>query len=324
MRLQKPYTRQDADRDGELTSVRYRGNTSAVDALPIPSFCEEDFPAVYRRADRSSTRAQRHFLATTVVALALVVFAAVMGVVSASWAGWAGAAGFLGAIVVGALAVTQNLERTWYDGRALAESAKSLTWLFVTRGGDLAGPAPPDDTFKERLRRLQRELERIDFIIPVEGPDISDRMRELRDAPLAIRRELYMRSRVGDQIAYYRRRGEQHRRNALRFRAATWTLQALGLAAAILKATSAVDIDLLGVGAAGAAALTAWLQTRDHVTLARAYELTAEDLDAVKEDAPREGDETGWATFTADAEAAMSREHVMWLARRGRRAESPQ
>ena len=199
-----------------------------------------------------------------------------------------------------------------------------MTWLFVARGGDLAGPTPPDSTFKERLRRLQRELERIDFVIPVEGSDISDRMRELRDAPLAIRRELYMRSRVGNQIAYYRRRGEQHRRNAQRFRAATWTLQSLGLAAAVLKATSAVDIDLLGVGAASAAALTAWLQTRDHVTLARAYELTAEDLDAVKEDAPPEGDETGWATFTADAEAAMSREHVMWLARRGRRAEPHQ
>jgi hypothetical protein len=101
-----------------------------VDASPIPSFCEEDFPAVYRRADRSSTRAQRHFLATTVVALALVVFAAVMGVVSAPWGGWAGAAGFLGAIAVGALAVTQNLERTWYDGRALAESAKSFDLAF--------------------------------------------------------------------------------------------------------------------------------------------------------------------------------------------------
>ena len=295
-----------------------------MDASPAPSFCEEDFPAVYRQADRSSARAQRRFLATTVVALALMVFAAIMGVVSAPWGGWAGAGGFLGAIAVGALAVTQNLERTWYDGRALAESAKSLTWLFVARGGDLAGSVPPDDTFRQRLRKLRRELERIDFVMSTEGPDISDRMRELRAAPLAVRRELYMQSRVGEQIAYYRSRGEQHRRNALRFRAATWTLQALGLAAAVLKATSLVEIDLLGVGAAGAAALTAWLQTRDHVTLARAYELTAEDLDAVKEDAPPEGDESGWATFTADAEAAMSREHVMWLARRGRRAEPHQ
>ncbi|MEJ7715001.1 MAG: DUF4231 domain-containing protein [Thermoleophilaceae bacterium] len=261
-------------------------------------------------------------MGATAAALLLVAFAAVMGVVSAPWAGWAGAAAFLGAIVVGALAVTQNLERTWYDGRALAESAKSLTWLYVARGGDLAASPSPDDTFRARLRALRDELERLDFVIPAEGSEISDGMRELHAAPLTVRRELYMRERVGDQVAYYRRRGEQHRRYARRFRAATWAAQTLGLGGAVLKATSLVEIDLLGMGAAAAAALTAWLQTRDHVTLERAYELTAEDLDAVKEDAPPDGDEAEWVAFLADAESAMSREHVMWLARRGRRSRA--
>lgn len=279
---------------------------------------EQDFPAVFLRADRSSTRAQRLFLAATAVALALVVFAAVMGVVSDAWAGWAGAAAFAGALLVGALAVTQNLERTWYDGRALAESAKSLTWLYTVRGGDLTDLSTSDDVFRKRLRALRAELERIDFVISGSGSEISDRMRELRGGSLTARRDLYMRHRIGNQIAYYRGRSHQHADYARRFRAATWTAQSLGLAGAVLKATSVVEIDLLGVGAAAAAALTAWLQTRDHVTLERAYELTAADLDAVKEDLPSDGDEVDWAAYVADAESAMSREHVMWLARRGR------
>jgi hypothetical protein len=287
-------------------------------ALP-PFLTEQDFPGVFRRADGSSVRAQRRFLVATGAGLTLVLLAAAMGAVPEPWAGWVGAAAFFAAIIVGALAVTQNLERTWYDGRALAESTKSLTWLYVAHGGDPAEAESPDDDFKERLHALRNELERLDFVIPGEGSEVSDRMRDLRAAPLDQRRSIYMRDRVRDQVAYYRRRGDEHRRWAWRFRGATGIAQAFGLTGAVLKAISAVDIDLLGVGAAAAAAFTAWLQTRDHATLARAYELTAEDLDAVIQDVPRNDDEKQWAAFVADAEASMSREHVMWLARRGRR-----
>lgn len=79
-----------------------------MDAAPAPGLLDEDFPAVFRRADRSSTRAQRRFLWATAAALVLVAIAAVMGVVSAASAGWVGAVAFLGAIVVGALAVTRT------------------------------------------------------------------------------------------------------------------------------------------------------------------------------------------------------------------------
>jgi SMODS and SLOG-associating 2TM effector domain 1/SMODS and SLOG-associating 2TM effector domain 3 len=284
---------------------------------------DEDFPAVYRCSDAISMRAQRRFLATTGSALGLVAFAAVMGAVSAPWAGWVGAGAFLLAVLVGALAITQNLERAWYDGRALAESAKSLTWLYSVRGGDLAALSSPEDVFRARLRALSGELERLDFVMPVEGPEISDRMREIRAAPLSARREIYLEYRVRDQISYYRKRGAQHGRDARRFRKLTWFAEAFGIAGAVLKATSTLSVDLLGIGAAAAAAATAWLQTRDHVTVERAYELTARDLDAVIEDVPDGEAEQAWAAFVVDAETAMSREHVMWLARRSRLTRVP-
>jgi SMODS and SLOG-associating 2TM effector domain 3/SMODS and SLOG-associating 2TM effector domain 1 len=277
------------------------------------------FPAILTCADQSSTRAQRHFLLITATILVLIAVAASMGAVDASWAGWVGASAFLSAFMLGALAVTHNLERTWYDGRALAESAKSLTWLYVARGGPFHATDPDaDEAFKTRLRSLRNELRALDFVVASDGVDITPGMRSLRHAPLKVRREHYERQRLGDQIEYYRRRSEDHNRQALRFRVAAWAAQGVGLIGAILKATSVLDVDLLGVGAACAAGFTAWLQTRDHVTLARAYELTAEDLDRVKQDGPPHGDEMSWGRYVADAEAAMSREHVMWTARRGR------
>jgi hypothetical protein len=288
---------------------------SAADTLTA-----EDFPALFRSADRSSLVAQRRFLTTTGAILILIAFAALMGAVAGRWSGWVGAVAFLVAIVMGALAVTQNLERTWYDGRALAESAKTLTWLYLVRGGEFGdGQSSPDDAFKANLRELRGELASIDFVVREAGVEITPRMRELRSATLEVRRDAYVKGRIEGQIEYYRRRSAEHGRDARLLFLATWTAQAVGLVGAVLKATAVLDFDLLGVGAAAAASLTAWLQARDHVTLQRAYELTADELDLVREDVPSGNDEGVWGAFAAEAEAAISREHVMWVARRGRR-----
>jgi hypothetical protein len=245
-----------------------------------------------------------------------------MGAVTARWAGWVGAGAFLGALIVSGLAVTQNLERTWYDGRALAESAKSLAWLYAAKGGELATASEPDSALRSRLGELRAELAELDFVVEVEGKDITGPMRELRDHPLETRRSAYLQQRVGDQANYYRRRGQEHRHKARLLRSAAWVAQTAGLVGAVLKGSGILDVDVLGIGAAAAAAVTAWLQTRDHVTLARAYRLTAEDLERVREDVPAGQDEADWAAYVSDAETAMSREHVMWLARRGRRPYS--
>jgi hypothetical protein len=279
------------------------------------------FPAVQQQADRSSAQAQRRFLLATAVVLASITAAAILGVVNGRWAGWVGAGAFLGALVISGLAVTQNLERTWYDGRALAESSKSLSWLYATRGGEFGTAPRPEKELRDRLAKLRAELADLDFVVEADGKEITDAMLELRNAPLAVRRAAYLEQRVADQACYYRTRGREHQRQARLFRAGTWAAQTAGFVGAVLKGTGIIDVDLLGIGAAAAASITAWLQTRDHVTLARAYRLTAEDLGRVRDDVPADDDEQEWAAYVADAEAAMSREHVMWLARRGRRVD---
>jgi hypothetical protein len=288
---------------------------------PTPRSSDRAFPAVYVRADRSSKQAQTRFLAITAASLVLVALGASMGAIHAAWSGWVGAGAFVAAFTLGALAVTRNVERTWYDGRAMAESAKSLTWLYMVGGGAFSLDAQdPDGSFKRRLRSIQGELRHLDYVIDEGGDEITSQMRALRESPLDTRRTTYLTDRLDDQIGYYRKRLKDHQRSANRFRGLTWAAQTLGLAGGVLKATGVVDVDLLGIGAACAAAGTAWLQTRDHVTLARAYQLTAEDLDQVREDVPSDGQEDPWSRYVADAETAMSREHVMWTARRGRSA----
>jgi hypothetical protein len=46
------------------------------------------------------------------------------------------------------------------------------------------------------------------------------------------------------------------------------------------------SVDWLGIAAAAAAASAAWLRTKDHVTLRRAYSVTAHELELAKASAP--------------------------------------
>ena len=73
---------------------------------------------------------------------------------------------------------------------------------------------------------------------------------------------------------------------------------------------------MTSVFAGAAAAAVAWLASGDYVKTARAYELTTLELDQALDLIDAIDDEAAWATFVADAEQTMSREHTAWLARR--------
>jgi hypothetical protein len=68
------------------------------------------------------------------------------------------------------------------------------------------------------------------------------------------------------------------------------------------------------------AAMTAWLQTKQHRTLATAYAITALELASVRTRIAHQATEADWATFVSDAEEAFSREHTLWKASRGVRS----
>jgi len=68
---------------------------------------------------------------------------------------------------------------------------------------------------------------------------------------------------------------------------------------------------------AAAAAAAAWLQTKDHANVAQAYAVAARELWAIEQRLGEPRDEREWADFVESAERAISREHTLWLARRG-------
>jgi hypothetical protein len=93
--------------------------------------------------------------------------------------------------------------------------------------------------------------------------------------------------------------------------------EVVGVVAAVTKAVGFIDGDILIFAGAVVGAMTSWLQTKQHRTLATAYTVTALELGSVRTKIEWQKNENDWSKFVNDAEEAFSREHTLWKASRG-------
>jgi hypothetical protein len=295
-------------------------------ASDAPRLRDEDLPALFKAADAASRDGQRWFVEAVRGSLVLSVAAAFFGIPSlaedAAWPSAAAAAAFgLGALLSLYL-YWGRPERRWYDGRAAAESLKTLAWQFAVGGGEYAKGADAraepgiEEAFVRRLAEVLTELRNVD-VRPAAGEQITPAMRAVRGATLAGRRRTYREDRIGDQQAWYTGRANLNRSRARRWLAAAIGVQLVGTAVAALHASGVIEVDLLGLIAAAAAAAAAWLQVKDHGMLAEAYAVAAQELALIQAQLDHVDDEDAWQRFVERAEQAISREHVLWRARRG-------
>jgi hypothetical protein len=291
-----------------------------------PVVAESRFPPLYLAADRNSLDGQRRFLNATRLRLAMLVVAAGFGMFT--WRRAGGDLAGIGAAVAFVVALLAELyllqarpDRLWYDGRAVAESAKTLTWRYLV-GGDPFGLDQVSEREAERLlldrfRQITRDL-RGAHLVPVsgDGDQLDPALREVRALPLDRRRELYRRERIDGQQAWYARSARWNERRATQWSLVLTSLEALGLAGGVLKATGVVDVDLLGFGGALVAAGAAWVQAKQHQNLANAYGVASQELSAISGQVDWSASERDWAHFVDQAEEAISREHTLWRASR--------
>lgn len=287
---------------------------------------DEDLPALFQAADAASREGQRWFVEAVRGSLLLSAVAAFFGIPDlaedAEWPSVAAAATFGAGVVVSLYLYWGRPERRWYDGRAAAESLKTLAWQFSVAGGPFAkadgalAEEAAEEAFVERLGEVLTELRNVD-VRPAGDEQITAAMREVRDADLAGRRDVYRNDRIGNQQHWYASRATVNRRRARQWLAVSIGIQLVGTAVAALHAAGVIHVDLLGLIAAAAAAAAAWLQVKDHGMLGEAYAVAAQELALIRAQIDRIVDEPTWSTFVARAEQAISREHVVWRARRG-------
>jgi hypothetical protein len=302
------------------------GQQPSAPNAPTAVVAESDFPPLYSAADRNSLDGQRRLLNATRLRLAMLVLAAAFGLFTWRRA-WGDLAG-IGASVAFVVALLAELyllqarpDRLWYDGRAVAESAKTLTWRYLV-GGSPFGREEVSDREAERLlldrfRQITASLAGA-HLVPVSGAadQIAPSLRRLRSLPLDERRALYRSERIQGQQAWYARSARWNERRATQWSLILTSLEALGLAGGVLKATGVLRVDLLGLAGAVVAAGAAWVQAKQHQNLASAYAVASQELGAISAQVDWTSTEQEWAHFVDQAEEAISREHTLWRASR--------
>jgi SMODS and SLOG-associating 2TM effector domain 3/SMODS and SLOG-associating 2TM effector domain 1 len=301
---------------------------------------KEDLPATYQAATRNSVAAQGRFLRRSAVGLTMVVLAAGAGsfvgfiyvpYTTADVMAIGAAAAFCAALVARISLLTDRPHKTWYGGRAAAESAKTLAWRFAVGGAPFQIDQDPDEVglaFTTRLEEILTDLDAGSLVPPSGiGRQITPRMRELRTKSLEERKEAYRVGRIADQLLWYSRKAKWNKARSQRWNVSLIFLEILGLVGAIVIATGLFAKEVFGdtgvvigslVGWTGAivAGGAAWLQTKQHSNLAEAYSVAALELSAINDLMPLQRTEEDWARFVSESEDAISREHTLWRASR--------
>lgn len=286
-----------------------------------------ELPDAYLLADRYSRAGQERTLRGTRLRLGLIMVATVALALSSLWVrrigglnkvealGLVAAALFLIALLYELRLLRIRPERDWYDGRAVAESVKTLAWRYSVGGLPYPVSEHADQHVRDDVRRLGTDVPELRASVE-SAPAITPAMEALRAMPIETRRHVYITHRIRDQEQWYSRKARYNQSRARFWSITLILLEALGVVLATLKALAVVQVDLASVASAGIGCGTAWLAVKQHETVGTAYALAARELAAI---AGRIGgvlDEDSWAREVADAEEAISREHTMWRASR--------
>lgn len=282
-------------------------------------------PILHVSADRAAEGFQRRYFRQVALRLVSLVLAAVAGALTVrfgstetDWAGVVGGGAFITAILTELHLLRTRPDRSWFQARSTAESVKTLAWRFAVRGKpfDSADESAVEKLFSERLVAFLTDAQWSAPIAPDDptGSAVTADMREARAMGLGDRQGLYLEGRLDDQAQWYADRTRHHEAQGARWTAAIVLAEFAGAAGALVKSVGLAEIDLLGMFAALAAAVSAWLGARHHLRLASAYSRTSHELLVIKSKLATVNSEQEWAEYVDEAEEAISREHTLWIA----------
>lgn len=283
-----------------------------------------DMPGLYQLADKASIHAQRkyfwflRFYLILLVVAAAISFAMPNGVVGAIIS----ASLFLATLGILVFLRIRRPDDTWYNGRAVAESVKTRTWRWMMRAEPYESNESDELVSRQFMSDMRAILSQNQSLSVTYASDdalhapISQFMRSVRALSVVDRLSVYVNQRVQDQVEWYWKGSRLNVRSARQW---FWISVALHAAAIglllfrIYQPQTSLPIEVISTAAG--AALT-WLQARKHNELGSAYSLAAHEIMLIKEESTIVVDEKHLSEYVVSSEAAFSREHTQWIARK--------
>ena len=141
-------------------------------------------------------------------------------------------------------------------------------------------------------------------------------MRALRAAAPADRRAAYLKERVVDQIDWYSDRSRHDDSLARRWDVAFYGLAGIAVVAGIaIGNTRHVNLALasiLGLAAAGAGSIIAWVGIRRYTSLSHSYSSAAKQLSLSAVRAHNCDTDAEWVALVDEIERVIARENTYW------------
>lgn len=283
---------------------------------------EQDFPALYRSADKLSLDSQKHFFCVLFVHLFVLVIAAVLSTINISGK-WIPVFQLLALITALGCSVylwTVRPDRYWYAGRAVAESVKTITWRYISK----AEPFHTEDEiaksdFKKSLKMIFEQNRDVcgKLTDHADEEQFTDLMEQTRQSSLESRKENYCDNRIKNQRTWYAKKAAFNKRLGNGF---FWGLIAINFTGVVLAVLKIADVNPIylpvDVVITLAASVLSWIQAKRFTELSASYALTAHEIGFINEQSARIKTEEDFSKFVGDAENAFSREHTQWVARR--------
>lgn len=283
---------------------------------------EQDFPALYGAADQLSINAQLHFYKVLFLNLFLLVSAAALSVFNNPRVeiAYAQAIVLLMSLACAVYLGTVRPEKSWYGGRALAESVKTITWRYMMR-------AEPYNVSETEARRLFVEVLKQLLASNAEvskqavhiggGSQVSDEMIRIRSSSFVDRKDLYKNDRIIDQQTWYRNKARINDKAASRCFFLLCLMNVAAILFSLLKIKSPdAQFWPTDIFVALAGVILTWTQSKRYRELSASYALAAHEIGLIKEQLFEISSEIKFSGFVGDAENAFSREHTQWIARR--------
>ncbi|MCW8830574.1 MAG: DUF4231 domain-containing protein [Gammaproteobacteria bacterium] len=290
----------------------------------INTIGDEQMPGLYQASNKASIDSQYVYYISLLVYLILLVVAAVVSYSSADSKVGTFLSALLFLITLGILIFlrVKRPDDTWYNGRAVAESVKTRAWRWMMRAEPYLDIDRIEIARKEFISDLKQILNQNRSIAGSLGHDeylkepISDEMLKIRLMAVSDRLAVYLNDRVNNQSIWYSKKSIFNKKRALLLFWASVVLHLLAFIMLLLRVqTPTLNLPVEVVATAAAAILT-WLQAKKHNELASSYSLAAHEIVLIKGEAVDISTEEYLSDYVVNTEAAFSREHTQWVARK--------
>lgn len=282
-----------------------------------------EYPPQQREASHISQSSKSLLNGLVFLRLFTLVMIAVLAVIATSLEAWKFQCLFFSVLAFVMLTMVEvaiwlkKPDKSWFDARALTESIKSLAWRYAVRSGNFAKPDDEaDNLLLSQLREALHHFSELTLQPSVEPRSpITPWMKAIRRMEFAHRKEQYLELRVNDQIRWFSGKIQNatiaHRRWSL----ALIAVYVLGVVCALLEIASILPIDLLGAVGAVATSTLAWVQGKQHESLAREYSTTRNNLLLLLPQFENVEEEK-WSALVDAVEDELAREHSVWQTQR--------